>query len=218
MKVDLKKIVLDPNIYPRSGVSQYNVSRLVAALKTGSKLPPVTIEASSNRLVDGWHRHAAFIEEGVERIECVAKTYSTEADLFADAVRLNIGHGEPLDSYSIRNAIIRLESYGFKRAQISEVVRVPADRIEKIERGFATGPAGEPVALKGGLEHLHGSQLTEAQQSVNRHYSGGKATFHLRQLCSLLESDMHPRSESFEHEMRRLINLWTKICETASAA
>lgn len=218
MKIEIKRIVLDQNIYPRTSVSQFNVSRLVAALKTGCKLPPVTVEASSFRLVDGWHRHAAYSEEGVERIECTVKTYSTEADLFADAVRLNVGHGEPLDSYSIRGAIIRLEGYGFKRAQISEVVRLPADRIEKIERGFATGPTGEPVALKSGLAHMHGSMLTEEQQAVNRRYSGGKAIFHLRQLCSLLEADMVPNTETFTFEMNRLTNLWTKICERSSAA
>ena len=217
--IALDKIVLDQTIYPRTGVSEFNVGRLVAALKTGSKLPPLVIEARSFRLVDGWHRYEAYKRQEIDKVPVEQKVYSTEADLFADAVRYNIGHGEPLDQYCVRAAVIRLEQYGYSRERISEVVRLPLDSLEKIERGFAANDSGEKIALKGGLSHLAGLTLTAAQREVNRRYSGGKASFYAKQLADLLEADMWPpRSEAFAREMDRLVRLWTAIGSKGSEA
>lgn len=207
-KVAVSKIVLDDAIYPRSSVSEFNVNRLVAALKTGVKLPPIIVEAKTYRLVDGRHRYEAYKKEGLKTIEVIEKVYASEADLFADAVRCNIGHGEPLDQYTVRNAIIRLTAYGYERERISEVVRLPIEQIEKIERGFAAGQDGKPVALKGGLNHLKGRTLDSQQIEINKHYSGGKAIFYVRQICELLENDMAPTSAGFTSEMDRLVDLW----------
>jgi hypothetical protein len=210
-KINIDKIILDQSIYPRNGVNDFNVARLASALATGSKLPPLIIEATTKRLIDGWHRHQAYKQRGIETVDVKEKTYNSEADLFADAVRLNISHGEPLDSYSVRQSIIRLQQYGYSRDQVSEVVRLPIDRIEKIERGFAFNTAGGPIALKGGISHLRGTTLSESQQETNRHYSGGKATFHVKQLSDLLERNMWPRTQTFAHEMNRLVQLWTAV-------
>jgi hypothetical protein len=217
--VALNKIVLDESIYPRSGVSEFNVGRLIAALKTGVKLPPLTVEASTLRLVDGRHRYEAYRRQEIDKVSVQQKVYSTEADLFADAVSCNIGHGEPLDQYSVRAAIVRLEKYGYSRERISDVVRLPVDALEKIERGFAANESGEPIALKGGLSHLSGSVLSAAQLSINRRYSGGKASFYARQLGDLLENDMWPtRSQSFALEMDRLTRLWAAVSKGTEAA
>lgn len=210
-KLALSEIVIDENLYPRKEPSSFNVTRLVQALLSGAKLPPIVIESSTKRLVDGRTRYLAHERLEIASIDVTKKTYATDADLFADAVRLNIVHGEPLDSYCIQNAIIRLEDFGYSKEKISEVVRLPVDRIEKIERGFASNHSGKPVAIKGGLSHLHGRVLTSDQQAVNRRYSGGKAIFHLKQLCELLENDIWPETSLFASEMDRLVSLWAAI-------
>lgn len=207
-KVSMSKIVIDGAIYPRSSVSEFNVNRLVAALKTNAKLPPILVEAKTYRLVDGRHRYEAYKKEQLKTIEVIEKVYASEADLFADAVRCNIGHGEPLDQYTVRNAIIRLTAYGYEREQISDVVRLPLDMIEKIERGFAASQDGKPLALKGGLNHLKGQTLDPQQIEINKHYSGGKAIFYVKQICDLLENNMAPTTAGFAAEMDRLVTLW----------
>jgi hypothetical protein len=217
-KLELSKIVIDENLYPRGHFSEFNVQRLALAGETGATFPPLVVEVKTHRLVDGRHRYEVYKRKGVAKVEVVEKKYADEAELFADAVRLNIGHGQTLDQYTIRNAIVRLQQYGYKREQISEVVRLPPESIEKIERGFASNQQGEPVALKGGLSHMRGETLTPQQQDVNRKYSGGKATFHLQQLCRLIEADMWPRSEGFEQGMTRLIELWTQRAQAPSAS
>jgi|SRR5215471_612278 len=218
-KVAIAKITIDESIYPRSSVSDFNVSRLRSALKTGAKLPPLLVEAKFYRLVDGRHRYEAYQLENIKTIEVIEKVYATEADLFADAVRANIGHGEPLDSFNVRNAIIRLTEYGYDREKISDVVRLTVEQIERIERGFAAHEDGKPLALKGGLNHLKGRVLNKEQIQVNRHYSGGKAVFYVRQLCELIETDMWPdQSAAFTAEMDRLTTLWRAIREPKKEA
>jgi hypothetical protein len=149
-------------------------------------------------------------------VAVVKKAYASEGDLFADAIRLNVGHGDPLDAFTLKRAILRLQKYGYEREVISEIVRLPATRIETIERGFASSQDGKPLALKGGLRHLHGHALSPAQQEVNRRYSGGQATFHLRQLCGLIENNMWPRTENFAFEMNRLVGLWAAVARQAA--
>jgi hypothetical protein len=208
-KVAIEKIMIDESIYPRTAVNEFNIGKLLSALSTNTVLPPITVEAKTFRLVDGRHRYEAYKRKGLKTIEVTTKVYNNEADLFADAVRCNIGHGQPLDSYTVRAAIIRLTEYGYSKEAISDVVRMPLEQIEKIERGYANEQAtGKPMALKGGLSHLKGTSLSPRQIEINRHYGGGKATFYIRQLCELLENDMEPQTNSFANEMDRLVQLW----------
>jgi hypothetical protein len=218
MKLAIDEIVIDDTVYPRNGMNEFTVQRLALAGEAGAKFPPLVVESGTRRLVDGRHRLEVYKRKGVNKVDVIIKKYATEADLFADAVRLNIGHGTPLDQYTIRNAVLRLEEYGYRRDQIAEVVRLPLDRIEKIERGFASTSEGHPIALKGGLSHMRGETLNAEQQKLNRRYSGGKATFHLHQLCVLIETDMWPRSHDFQEGMEKLIALWGKIDAGKSAA
>jgi hypothetical protein len=213
MRLAVEKIVIDPNIYPRRKVNQFHVAKLRAAFQAGAKFPPLTVEHTTHRLVDGRHRRDVYVAEGVATIDVTTKHYASEADLFADAVRLNVGHGEALDQYCVRNSIIRLLEYGFTREIITDIVRLPAARIEEIERGFAFNESdNKPIALKGGLDHLKGAHLDQGQMEVNRHYSGGKAVFYVRQICDLLQNDMWPvTSTTFPAEMDRLVRLWAAI-------
>lgn len=218
MKMEIQQLVLDYDIYPRTRVNDYYVARLIAAFKAGAKFPPIIIEAESKRIIDGFHRYHVYLDQEIKKVEVTPKTYATEADLFADSVRLNIGHGEPLDSYSVKRAVLRLEEYGYAKEQISEVVRLPVANIEKIERGFAFNEKDQPIALKGGLKHLAQTTLSTEKEEVNRHYSGQKATFHLNQLCELLQHDMWPRSEGFASAMNNLVSLWERIQKEPKSA
>jgi hypothetical protein len=216
-KLAIDKIVIDDSIYPRSGISEFTIHRFINALETGAKFPPIVVEIKTFRLVEGRHRYVAYKRKGLKTIDAIEKSYKNEADLFADAVRLNVAHGEPLDLYTIRTAIIRLTTYGYGKQEISEVVRLPIEQIEKAERKFAHNEQGEPVALKGGLVHLAGQTLDNHQQEINRRYSGPKVLFFVRQIAGLLANGMHPQTETFAREMDALVELWLKT-KTKSVA
>lgn len=212
MKLKLTDIVIDESIYPRTQVNHHNVQRMIHAHKAGTKFPALIVEAGTHRLVDGRHRFEMFTREKVPTVEVKEKSYTSEADIYADAVRLNIDHGQPLDQFSVRNAVARLTELGYGRDAISDVVRIPADHIDTIVKGFAAAPTGEPVALKGGLRHMRGQTLSAQQMQVNRGYAGGKVSFYARQIADVIEGDLWPRdSAAFAEQMDRLVSLWSAI-------
>jgi|SRR6516164_8049722 hypothetical protein len=218
-KIKLSKIVLDESLYPRDQVNAFTVQRYKSAMETGEKFPALVVEAKTYRLIEGWKRYHAYKELEVTECEVEIKSYASEADAFADAVRLNALHGEPLTAFNIKNAVIKLISYGYTVAKISEVVKMPVSKIEKLERGFTTSAkTGEPIPLKGGLSHLRGIPLAPKQIEVNRHYSGMKAVFYINQLIQLIENDMWPRSEMFAIAMDNLIEAWKTVSEIKPAA
>lgn len=212
MQIDLTEIVIDNALYPRSSVDRFHISRLAQALTAGSTFPPLVIEAGTKRLVDGRHRLGAYQEKGIKTADVIEKVYATEADLFADMVHLNTAHGQPLTHYEVRSAIARLAELGYERDKISAAVRMPPERIDEIRKGFASAPTGEPIALKGGLSHMRGAELTERQVAVNRSYGGGKGVFYARQINQLLENNLWPReSDDFAEALDHLTDLWMQL-------
>lgn len=221
MKMQLIQIVLDESLRARSHNNPIHIHDMVEAYEMGVRFPPMVIERQTRRLVDGWHRHEVYSVIGLTETEVEPRTYSGEAELFADAIRLNISHGERLTSYDIKNAIARLESLGVTRVAISEIVRVPAPKIEKLVRGFAQSADGAPLPLKRGLGHLQGQTLTDRQAAAIKHHGGHEATFYARQVVALLEQDLWPRDNpAFHQAMNDLTRLWTRTPKspTASAA
>lgn len=210
MLIDRNLIVVDETLYPRRTVLDFRVNRLRDALAIGTKFPPIVIESVTHRLVDGRHRMLAYEAAEIDQVEAVERVYSSEADLFADAVRLNAEHGEPLDYYAIKTAVARLQEFGYSREQIGEVVRLPIARIDSIVKGFAVTESGDALALKGGLGHLANQSLDKRQQAAVSRYGGGQATFYANQLSLLLMNDLWPKSKSFRGAMEKLVALWTE--------
>jgi hypothetical protein len=219
MKMKRNRIQRDETLRARAQLDPIAVGRLVDAYNAGARFPPLVIEARTRRLVDGWHRDAAYEALGVADIEVDRRTYRNQAELFADAVRLNVAHGQPLSGYDLRNAIARLAALGYERIALGELVRIPPPKIDEITRGFGHAPTGEPIALKRGLAHLRGQQLSTGQIEAMRHYGGSAATFYARQLALLLDQDMWPRDNAnFREAMDQLVELWGAHHTPAAAA
>lgn len=54
--VDIGAVVFDPTIYPRAEWSQATVNRYAEAIEAGDEFPPIVLERSGSRLLDGLHR------------------------------------------------------------------------------------------------------------------------------------------------------------------
>lgn len=173
-------------------VDSGHVSRLVDSLEAGEQLPPLIIEAVTNRLVDGFHRYRACERVGVETVTVEKRRYSNEAELFADAVRLNAAHGRSLTSYDIRRITERAQKYGFKVQQVAEMLRIKPEAIERrqlagqvVRRGQAT----ETVPLKRTFQKLAGKTLTRQQVEANKRAGGMQPLFYVNQVINCLEAD-----------------------------
>jgi hypothetical protein len=218
MKMKRNRIQCDETLRARAHLDPITVGRLIDAYNAGARFPPLVVEAHTRRLVDGWHRNAAYETLSIDTIEVETRTYASEAELFADAVRLNVAHGQPLSGYDLRSAIARLTALGYERISLSELVRIPPPKIDDITRGFGHAPTGQAIALKRGLAHLKGQRLSANQIEAMRHYGGNPATFYARQLALLLEQDMWPHDNAnFRDAMDRLVELW-RAQQPAAAA
>jgi hypothetical protein len=209
MKLSISKIKIDEQLYPRAHMDPEHISRLTAALQAGAHFPPIVVEAKTYRLVDGRNRCEAHKGVGIKTIEAIEKVYRNEADFFADAVRLNASHGQPLDAASTRSAIIRLYSFGYSKEVISELIRVPADHLEMIRRGFDDAKGnGKPIAVKGDGEQ---PVISEKRKELIRKFAGEKAMFYVRQLVQMLEEDVHPKTRLFHDTMNDLMKWWNLV-------
>jgi hypothetical protein len=214
-KLQMTDIVIDESLYPRSQLNGYGVQRMVDAFRAGAVFPPLVVEAKTNRLIDGRTRYETYLRCAVTEVDCRQKSYPTEADVYADAVRLNTTHGQPLTNYDVRSAVARLEQLHYPHEQIAEVVKVPVERIAELIKGFAHDQAGDLLALKGGLAHLRGETLTAKQVTAQRHYGGAKGVFYVRQVILMIENNLCPKDGPFASELERLVTLWTHRAEAA---
>lgn len=215
-KLQINDIVIDESLYPRSQLNEYAVHRMVEAFRAGAVFPPVVVEIKTNRLIDGRTRYETYLRCNVTEVAVRQKSYPSEADVYADAVRLNTTHGQPLTNYDLRNAVARLEEMKYPHEQIAEVVKVPIERVGELIKGFAHDQGGGLVALKGGLAHLRGETLSQKQVAAQRRYGGHKGVFYIRQLILMVENDLCPSDGPFASELERLIALWTNRAEAAA--
>ena len=209
--VKIESLVLDFTLYPRDEVSSQNVAALVEAYTLGNPVPPILVEAKSYRVVDGFHRSVALKRMGRTEAEVVEKTYKSDADFFADAVRLNAAHGRAFDSDDRKRSVIKLAEFGFDTASVSEIVNVTQEKIVEWTKGWGTDPDNHPVAVKAGLSHFAGRSMTKRQVRVNEQWSGMQPTFHINRLIDLLEANAWPKTEQFSAGMDALTAAWIKI-------
>lgn len=67
--VALNNVVVDLDVYPRSGWSEGTIERYAEALEAGERFPPIILQVGSNRLLDGMHRYRAHLQAGRTQIE-----------------------------------------------------------------------------------------------------------------------------------------------------
>lgn len=67
--IPLEDVRFDPSIYPRSKLDLATVVRYAEAYQAGERLPPIILEAGTNRLFDGRHRHQARVSRKFADVE-----------------------------------------------------------------------------------------------------------------------------------------------------
>lgn len=209
----LEELVLDFSLYPRhAGVDARTVSVMVTAYQVGATFPPIVIDRKTKRVVDGFHRSRMYKELGVEDIEVEERDYPDEAAFQIDAWVLNRDHGRPFDPFDRREATLRFERLGLSADDISSIIYMPKERITEFSGQLARRRAtGEGVVIKRGLPQLHGKELTESEDKLNKSWSGQQPTFLVNQLVQMLEAGIVPSTRPFVEGMNRLVKLWPAI-------
>jgi hypothetical protein len=156
--VNLKDIEVDKKLYPRNNSYWYNAFKYEQAMKSGAKFPPIVLADYKGKLilVDGLHRLEATRKLGKTAIDAKILKGLTEKEIFIEAVRLNIKHGQPLCASEINNIILKFEKYGLSPIQISDVISMPMEKIEPFTaaRTIRNSLTGEIITLKKPLKYL----------------------------------------------------------------
>jgi hypothetical protein len=129
---------LRPADSPRlNGEDRAHIARLA---ETETPLPPILVDRSTMKVIDGMHRLMAASMQGRETID-VLFFEGTEADVFLRAVQENIAHGLPLSQADRRAAaerIIASHQHMSDRA-IAHSVGLAAKTIAAIRRRSSEG-------------------------------------------------------------------------------
>ena len=188
-RVKISSLLLDYTLYPRREVDALQVSRMAEALRAGRKLPPITVDEKSKRVIDGWHRIKAHEQLKITTIEANLKAYKDEAEMFLDAVRLNATHGRQLMTYDHTRCIAKADELNIAPEAIADALNITVERCDKLREVRFASYAGKPVALKRTLGHLAGTKLTSKQAGFLSRAGGMNQLFYVNQVIGLVESE-----------------------------
>ena len=194
-KLKAVELILDWNLWPRheaNGLDITNINRMVEALNAGVDLPPVIVNSSDYRVVDGFHRVRAHLKAFGDDATIVAdvRVYESEADMFQESVEYNARHGLALTPKDRAHAILKARKFKIPYSAIASALGMSESKLKTfLEKRTATAPTGEKVALPHGASALAGKKLTEKQLHFANHTSGNLPIMHASMLINALNAD-----------------------------
>ena len=217
-KVKVGLLVEDLDVYPRESIDSTHVGHIADAIESGAELPPVIADRKSKRTVDGFHRCRAYRRLFGDDYECavVWRDYKTEAELFADAMRLNSAHGNNITPHDRTRCILIGEKLGMVAEDIADALHITVDRLENIKetrlgkrRATAVSPQGDDMPLKYPVRHMAGKTLTAPQVKIMPDLGGNQQAFYANQLVKLIDAKLLDTDN--ERLMDRLAVLHEKL-------
>jgi len=195
MKATLMKIselTIDSELYPRIKSGWLTAYQYAQAMKTNSIFPPITVGIYKGKtyVVDGVHRIEAKKMLKEEYIDAIVKTYESEREMFVDAVKLNSVHGRQLSVQEKVRIIDKLKKMRFKLQEISELIKVPIDKIGLLQQRIIMGPKGERIYLKSVIANTNAGDATLETVDQNS-FNVANVTALLTQMIELLESGVY---------------------------
>ena len=187
-------LVCEEKLYPRIKLGWLTAYQYSQAMKSGSEFPAIVVGSFEGKMyvVDGWHRIEAKKLLKEEYIQATVKTYESFKDMFIDAVKLNATHGRPLSVQEKVRIVELLKQYGIEKEQITEIVKIPFDKIERFSERAIVKPNGtveylKSVTAKSGVE--------DAEQDS---FNVRSVESLLVQLAELLKSDSFAFAEKVQ--------------------
>jgi ParB-like nuclease domain len=197
--IELRTLVFNADLYPRTGIDDSHVRQFERALEAGLPLPPIVVARGSNVIVDGVHRYHAHLRHGLKKIPTIIKAYKNETDLWRDAVLLNSGMGLKLGQDDSLKVIAISERLGLKDIDIAAILRTSIAHLRQIKPRFATIEGARNgvselrrVPLKGSVRHLAGTKITQAQADAMSTAPGQSYLLSCNQLISAFKFNLLP--------------------------
>ncbi len=168
-KVELKKIVFDKDLYPRTNYDWRTVYDYKESMVAGAKFPPVTLALSNRKyyLVDGKHRLEALKGLKAKSVNAIIFLGWSRGRIFEEAIRANINHGRAFSPYEKRLLALKLRVLKYPELSVSKLLNIPTGKLESfVGQRLVNSITGEVVTeevVKSGLKHLAGGTLNDEQ-------------------------------------------------------
>lgn len=170
MKVDLKSIKIDPELYPRYQIDWHVVLSYMQAMKVGAKFPNIVVARWKDKLylVDGAHRLNSKLKLGMQYDDCTVIPVKTREKIYVEAVRRNVINGKPLAYSEKLEAIAKLKSYNFEISEISKIVMMEATTIERnVATRIVPVIGGDSAVLRGPLKSMENLVIDNKNEFYN---------------------------------------------------
>ena len=208
-------LVLDWNLWPRHeshGLDSTNLSRMKEALRADVTLPPIVVNESDLRVVDGFHRVQANLDVFGDdaRMRVNLKSFEKDSDMFLESARLNAVQGLPLSPKDKAHVILRARRFHIPIEQLATALGMSAESMRAFfDNRSATAPSGETIVLSGGAKRLAQTQLTDVQMPHVNNADGLYAEHKIYALTRALNArDIHFTEKTCEalRELSELID------------
>lgn len=132
MKKSVGELKFSDKLIALRSIDVHTVSRYRQAMRTGSKFPPMIVNAANNEVVCGNHRLTAYMEEyGDDYIVDVdARKFKNYVEIIKLFTTDNVKNGRPLDSFTRQKIAIALAEAGEDLEAVAALLNVPVSNLQ----------------------------------------------------------------------------------------
>ena len=162
-KVRIADIVFDLDLYPRVAHYWQTSYQYKEEMLSGARFPPITLALLDNKLilVDGKHRLEAVKSLKQEFIEADILEGLDRKQIYLEAIKRNIAHGQKLSPFEKRKAILKLRELKLSPSEISRLIQVPESNLQHfVGQRLISSTTGEEIIGKSGVKHLAGKTFS----------------------------------------------------------
>ena len=191
-KLKMAELIEDFDFYPRANVDSQHIREIAEAIRAGYEIDPIVVEKKTKRIVDGIHRRRALIRvygDG-HKASVVERTYGSDAEMFIDATRLNVGRGKDLDTHDKAHCVLRAIQIGCTDEDIAAALKVSAQYVGELRVDRTATSGGLTVPIKRTIKHMKGRALNQRQVEANGKLSGMNQSFYVNQVIELIDADL----------------------------
>lgn len=193
-QLPLAEVVLDFDRYPRHEVTSHLVTEMMESCRAGVEFPPIVIDKRSRRVIDGFKRWKMHARLKLKTIAVVEKTYRSEGEMLLDAMRYNARHGQALDAFDRARCVILAGNLGIADKDLAAALSVTTEKVGALRTNKSAKAGKLTIPIKRTIGFMAGKRLNKQQVEANEKLSGMEASFSIRQLILLLETDLIDRT------------------------
>lgn len=216
MFISVKELEIDDRYYPRHQCSWRDVLRYRDALKAGAIFKPIVVAKDKKRkfVLDGRMRYQAHLELGKPKIAATFTTIKKEL-WFAEAVRLNVQNGVPLNLQERLEAAHKLHAQQLAPEFIERALAITNEDLERMmaQRGVHMDSPDDwerviikaplvPLAIQNGKEWMRqeSSRIQEGQRLV----ASGSSLHMVNQVTDMLQQGFFTEDDSVREAIEEL--------------